>query len=220
MRPHLPTRANIESDPIGHTCDRWYHVRAIVVIGIRVIATAGVCMRDINGEIQMKIMIACLTAILACSCHQVTDGSRSMHRRADLSRIMNEYFRAGDPYHTKQGKFEFRGPLAVAQVEQELAESYYVVSSRMREKADGVVERFEDSDEGKAWREFKSGYRDGDGLYFWIGIDREGIGVSEGYVLIRRNRVLGIFGGRCLAADWGGRRLRNSDDWLGSIGTL
>jgi hypothetical protein len=164
----------------------------------------------------MKIIIVCILALLISSCRQTVNSSDSMDsnskkddvttsvqtvngynsmdsnsimkRNNRLSKIMDDYSKAGNPYYMKY-EYEFEGPLNIAQVEEKLIKSYNESSKRRREIY-GVIEKFEDSDAGEAWAQIKSKYRDGDELYFYKGIAKPSWSRYAGYVLIRENNVV------------------------------
>ena len=140
----------------------------------------------------MKIIIVCLMAILTGACRQAIDSSTSrnsdstMKRNDKLSKVMDDYSKIGNPYYMRH-EYEFRGPLTVAQVEEDLIESHKE-SLKIREKVYGVTERFEDTEAGKIWGRLKSEYRDGDELYFYLATAKPSWSQSWGYVLIREKK--------------------------------
>ena len=135
-------------------------------------------------------------AILTGSCRQAIDSSPSrdsdstMARNDELSKVMDDYWKTGNPYYMRH-EFEFRGPLTVGQVEEELIESHKE-SSKMRREVYGVTERFEDSDIGEGWGRLKGKYRDreGDELYFYLATAKPSWSQLQGYVLIRDKKVV------------------------------
>lgn len=146
----------------------------------------------------MKIIAACLMALLLGSCRQANDRPRSeasrsaMATNTQLDRIMDDYEKADNPYYHKS-EFEFRGPLTVAQVETELLEMYKEVLQGREDVPDLSVELV-NADLGPDWREIKSAYRDGDALYFFTSDERSWAELrgERGYVLIRDNKVVGV----------------------------
>ena len=139
----------------------------------------------------MKIIIVCLMVMLPCSCRPDIDNSRSgdpnemRKRRDEIKKIMKDNYRDFDC------EFEIRGPLTVAQFEEELIE-LHEESSETRVKIYGPTERFADSETGRDCARIMGEYRGGDELYFFTSdmdswINRRG---GEGYVLIRKNKIV------------------------------
>ncbi len=135
----------------------------------------------------MKGAIVCLMVMLACSCHQATDGSGPAHRRDELSKIMDEYLQSGDPYHEKgRCAFQFRGPLTVGQVEGELLKIY----DRMRRDRSDLPLGYVPRD----WTDLKGKYRDGDELYACFATEKRGVSQSYWYVLVREDTIIAFVG--------------------------
>ncbi len=175
----------------GPLSGRPYHKPMFLTSKTR-FALAGTALTDRHSMVfpdssKMKITGPCLLAILACSCHQATDGSVSIHRRDELSRIMDEYLQSGDPYH-KNGTcdFQFRGPLTVEQVEGELLKIY----DRMRRDRSNLPSGSMPRD----WTELKGKYRDGDELYACFAREKYGVSQSYWYVLVREDAIIAFVG--------------------------
>ena len=87
--------------------------------------------------------------------------------------------------------FEIRGPLTVAEVEEELAEFYKELAELRRNTSDSPL-RIDDIDLGEAWRRLKSTYRDGDELYFFTSDESSWAEFNgmKGYVIVRQNQFV------------------------------
>jgi hypothetical protein len=141
----------------------------------------------------MKVVTACLIAMLICSCHQATNGSLSMQRRDELSTMMDEYLQRLDPYHKKgTGVFEFRGPLTIEQVERELIERYKAHAPPEGERPPEAPSHYP----GSSWTKLKGKYADGDELYACLDKEKCGVSQSYWYVLVHGDRI------KALVAVW------------------
>lgn len=123
--------------------------------------------------------VVILTALLVCCHREFMDSLRSLKRRAEVRAVMNAYGRESGR------RYRVRGPLTVAQVEQELFGRALDSNS--------TAKTSEGSDSGRlAWRRMKSDYRDGDELYFVNSDERSWAHLAgwRGYVLIRQNKVV------------------------------
>ena len=140
----------------------------------------------VYGVTEMKIAAICLLVVLTCSCHQAADGSASMHRRDELSKIMDEYLQRLDPYHKKgTGVFEFRGPLTIEQVEEELIERYEAHAQPVGERPPEASSHFP----GSSWTKLKGKYAEGDELYSCLDKEKCGVSQSYWYVLVRGHSI-------------------------------
>jgi len=103
----------------------------------------------------MKMMVMCSIAVLACSCHQDIGSSASVDRRHELSRMVDDYFEAGDPYRNRGEKMivDFKGPPSIRQVEEDLIHRYANHPEFLIKDASGLPSRFLRPD----WTEFKGG---------------------------------------------------------------
>jgi hypothetical protein len=112
-----------------------------------------------------------------------------MVRDGKLSKIMDDFWKAGNPYYIKRD-FKFRGPLSIEKVEEELT-VLHQESSRIRENAYGATDTFADSKIGKNWSRLKGQYAEGDRLYFFVAPDKRTLtGQIRGYVLVRNKKVI------------------------------
>jgi hypothetical protein len=136
----------------------------------------------------MKIAMMGFVAVLTCSCHQVANHSRAVYSQKELRKIMDAYWRSGNPYYTKQ-TFDLRGPLTVAQVKDELI-ALHERTSGAGKTMNGATESFEDSNLGEAWRRLESKHEEDDQFYFYIATAKPSWSQSQGYVLIRNTGVL------------------------------
>jgi hypothetical protein len=143
----------------------------------------------------MKATVVCFMILLTGACRQAIDGSPSVNTETGLTRnerldkAVNTYCKTGNPHYI-QRDFEFRGPLTVTQVDDELRRSHET-SSQIRKEVYGTTEKFEDSH--TAWTQLKATYRTGDELYFFMGSDRRTwTGEILGYVLVRNKAVVGM----------------------------
>ncbi|OHB64269.1 MAG: hypothetical protein A2Y77_04440 [Planctomycetes bacterium RBG_13_62_9] len=131
----------------------------------------------------MKIAIVCVVAMLTCSCHRATDGSILVHRQENLSKMMDEYRRSRDPcYRMGESVHQFRGPLTIGQVKDELLKLY----SRTADLPSGYVPR--------NWMELNGKYRDGDELYGCLAQLKDSVSQSYLYVLVRGDAVIDVLG--------------------------
>jgi hypothetical protein len=135
-------------------------------------------------RLHMRIIVVCSMAVLACSCHQATEDSLSVHKQSELSKIVDEYFRE-DPYSTKEKcTFQFRGPLTIDQVEQESLEA---TIRSPRKDLPPVPFAFSND----YWVELRSKHRDGDKFYFFVATATPSYSQVAGYVLIHGRKVVG-----------------------------
>jgi hypothetical protein len=139
----------------------------------------------------MKNAVVCLAAMLMCACCREMDDSNSQNsgnavRTNDkVNRLLKEH------YPSFSYTFQARGPLSVAEFEQELIREHDE-SNRIRERMNDPTVGFADSEIGRDYVRFKSKYRQGDELYFFESdlrswTDRRGM---QGYVLIRGDRLV------------------------------
>jgi len=119
--------------------------------------------------------------------------------RYELRRMKKDYYykprnHNSNPAFVIPGQgWEIRGPLTVAQVEEELIESHesYKELLKIRGVAHYAIERFEETEKGKDWGQFKGKCREGDELYFFTSDKRSWgnlMGV-RGYVIIRKDKI-------------------------------
>jgi hypothetical protein len=116
-----------------------------------------------------------LTVLVAFSHRQVLQALHSMKRRAQVREVMNAYAHEGG------SRYAIRGPLTVAQVEQELVGGPLDAGHTTG-----------NTDFDRKWEEIKNTYANGDELYFFTS-DRRTWGRlagRRGYVLIRENKVV------------------------------
>jgi len=145
-----------------------------------------------RGEKKMKIAVTYLMVVLMCvSCRdngpdsQSPDNALRRDRRIDL--ILKKHY-TGFAY-----AFEARGPLTIAQFEEELIRSYEEWS-KLKERVYGPVKGFADSELGKDCARFKREHRERDELYFFKSDLRSWSNLNgrEGYVLIRKNELIDL----------------------------
>jgi hypothetical protein len=131
-------------------------------------------------NVPIVCLVAILVAVLALSCQPGIKGCRSMLRRGEVSKIINKYWKRTG------GNFRVRGPLSIAQVQEELFGR--PLNSSDIHGAQGST------DLAKAWDSVKAKYREGDELYFFTADERSWAELNgrRGYALIRKDQVVDI----------------------------
>ena len=129
------------------------------------------------------IVLLCLLAVasvpLICWHRPLMDSLRAAWRRGEVRAALNARG------NKSARRYQVRGPLTIAQVEQELFRGKLDLGS--------VTGASENTDPCKiAWYKMKSKYRDGDELYFVNSDERSWARLEgwRGYVLIRQNRYV------------------------------
>ncbi len=131
-----------------------------------------------------KVLIACLVAILASAlvlCYKpFSDRWRSVVKRAEVHKIMNEYWKPIG------GDFRVKGPLATAQVEKALFGTPL--------DSEEARQTYESTGRGEAWGRTKAKWKDGDEFYFFTSDKRSWSELRgrQGYVLIRKKQVVDV----------------------------
>jgi hypothetical protein len=120
-------------------------------------------------------LMVLVSSILLCWHYLLVDRISSIGTRAEIRKLMNARSKHRYQYHV-------RGPLTLAEVEQEL---FGATSQSSRT-------RISDSAGISAWEKMKSSYRDGDEFYFVKSDARSWSRLEgwRGYVLIRGNMVV------------------------------
>lgn len=124
--------------------------------------------------------MAVLMGVLAFPYRPLIKGCHSIHRRGEVRKVMNEYWKlTGSNFHV-------RGPLTICKVEEQLFGTPW--DSEATRRTYGSTER------GKVWGTIESKYKEGDELYFFTSDQRSWAELRgmRGYALIRKDQVVDL----------------------------
>lgn len=132
---------------------------------------------------EKKVLLLCLAGVLTVLLlywrREIMHGVYAIKRRADVCEVMNAHA------HTSGRQYGIRGPLTIVQVEVELFRRPLVSGD--------IAEMHVSDDLAKAWNSLRGNYQVGDEFYFVESDERSWaqLGGWRGYVLIRRNKIVG-----------------------------
>jgi len=133
-----------------------------------------------NKKVLVMAAVGILMAALAFLYRPIIEGCHSMVRRAEVHKIMNEYWKPIG------GDFRVKGPLATAQVEKALFGTPL--------DSEEARQTYESTGRGEAWGRTKAKWKDGDEFYFFTSDKRSWSELRgrQGYVLIRKKQVVDV----------------------------
>ena len=148
----------------------------------------------------MKKIILCVVLLLSCSCRHGDDKPRAACDQGRMSRLMEAYLEQGEPY--TQGRlrttygFEFRGPLTIEQLEQDMLDAE---KERTGGDAPLASSDFINLINDRWLHRRRHSYRPGDVFYFFRTDQStwDTLVGSEGYLLLRKGEIIDVLVTTC-----------------------